>query len=363
MKFSRTALNIGQLMLSRHTLSPVLALLLSIISGAILFSAFGIPASQGFYFFVLDPLRDSYGISELLLKVSPILICAYGLLFCFKTGVWNIGAEGQYVCGAILGGWVALGLASFESFMALPLVLLGGALGGLLCAAISALLKAYFNVSVLLTTIMLNYISVHLLMFLVNGPLKDPNGFSFPESAIFEEHLMLPLLFEDLRLNISVFFPLVLMIAAMFVFRRSRFGFEITVAGKSESAAKNAGIPVRRHGIVVLLICGACAGLAGASEVSGPVGQLLPQLSVGYGYTAIICAYLGRMNPIGILFASLLLGLTVVGAESLQLEYELPSAISAVFQGLILFYLLASDYLIEYVKRRAASVASTGAAV
>ena len=335
------------LLLSKSVLSPVVALIMSCISGALLFSAFGIGAADGFYYFVVDPLRDTYGLSELLLKISPILLCTYGLIYCFKAGVWNIGAEGQYLSGAIVGGWMALAFADFDVWFALPLIVVMGVLGGALCASVSAFLKIAFGVNVLLTTIMLNYVSVHLLMHLVNGPLKDPNGFSFPESAIFSDHVMLPTFFADLRLNVSIAFPICLLLISIIVFKFTRFGYELAVVGASPKAAKNAGIPVNRHSFTVLLISGACAGLAGVSEVTGPVGQLIPQLSVGYGYTAIICAYLGRMHPVGVILAAILLGLTVVGAESLQLEFELPSTIAAVFQGLVLFFLLASDYLLD----------------
>ncbi|WP_317930077.1 ABC transporter permease [Halioxenophilus sp. WMMB6] len=330
--------------------APVIAVLLSIATGGVLFLFFDIAPFDGLYYFLLDPLRDGYGVSELLLKISPIVLCALGLLLCFKAGVWNIGAEGQYLAGCMAAGWCALQLADSEGFWCLPLVLLAGVLGGLLWAAMAAALKVRVGANEILTTIMLNYIAVHLLMYLVNGPLKDPGGFSFPESAIFAGQVMLPVLSDSYRLNISIFFPLVLVALLWLLLKRSRFGFELGVVGNNPAAAQNAGISINRHVVLVLLISGACAGLAGAAEVTGPVGQLIPQLSVGYGYTAIICVYLGRMHPVGVLLAAMLLGVTYVGAESVQLQYELPSAIAAAFQGLILFYLLAADKLINQLQ-------------
>ena len=334
--------------------SPAVAILLSVLSGVVIFRFFDVSIVDGLYYFYVDPVRDAYGVSELLLKVSPILLCAYGLLFCFKAGVWNIGAEGQYISGAILAGWAALSLEQFDSRLNVFGVLLAGVLGGMACAAIVGFLKYFLRVSELLTTIMLNYVAVHVLMYLVNGPLKDPNGFSFPESAIFADHTLLPVFTEAFRLNVSIFFPVVLLAVCFLVFNYTRFGFELGVSGGSASAAKNAGIDANKHALLVLVICGMCAGLAGAAEVIGPVGQLIPQLSVGYGYTAIICVYLGRMDPFGVAVGAVLMGLTVVGAESLQLQYDLPSVIAAVFQGLVLFYLLAADFLASRLLARQA---------
>ena len=334
--------------------APALAVLLSIATGALLFTGFGIPAEEGLYYFLIDPVRDFYGISELLLKISPIVICALGLLFCYKAGVWSIGAEGQYLAGCMAAGWCALTFGEGAGVAALPLVIVTGMVGGLVWAGIAAWLRVQFGANEILTTIMLNYIAVNLLMYLVNGPLKDPNGFSFPESAIFADATMLPLLSESFRLNVSVFFPLLILLGSLWILSQSRFGYELTVVGDAAKAARNAGISNRRYIAAVLLISGACAGLAGASEVAGPVGQLIPQLSVGYGYTAIICVYLGRLHPVGVLLASILMGLTYVGAESVQLQFEIPNSIAAAFQGMILFYLLAADRVLARLTRRGA---------
>ena len=337
------------LFISRLTFTlagPVVSVLLSVITGALIFSMLNIPVTEALFYFYLDPVRDLYGLGELILKVTPIAICALGLLLCFKAGIWNIGAEGQYLLGCIVGSWMALSLDAWQTPFALWLSLFAGCVGGALWAGVPAILKVKFGASEILVTIMMNYIAIHLLMFVVNGPLKDPSGFSFPESALFPEHTLLPQFFESSRINVSILFPVVMAGIITWFLHKTRQGFELTIMGKSRKAARFAGIQTNHLIIVVMLICGACAGLAGASEVTGPVGQLLPQLAVGYGYTAIICVYLGRMNPFGILFASLLLGVTYVGAESVQMHYETPAAISLTFQGLILFFLLSVDYFV-----------------
>lgn len=332
--------------------SPLGATCLSIVTGMLLFTALDLNALEALYFFFIDPIRDFYGLSELLLKVSPIVLCALGLLFCYKAGVWNIGAEGQFVIGALSGGWAALALGSWESSWAPLLVLISGMAGGAVWAIIAASLKNYFRASEILTTIMLNYIAVHLLMYCVNGPLKDPSGFNFPESAIFAVHTLVPQFNDEYRINWGLFVPLILSLIVYAVFRFSRLGFEIEILGSSEAVAKNAGINAKILTLLVLAICGAFAGLAGGLEVAGPVQQLIPQLSLGYGYAAIICIYLGRMSVIGVILSAMLLGVTYVGAENLQLQYELPNSIAAVFQGLILFYLLAIDHVSGIVARK-----------
>lgn len=332
--------------------SPLLALLLTLITGALLFALLDRPPLASLHAFFIAPLRDWYGISELLIKAAPLILCAAGLSFCFRAQIWNIGAEGQFVMGALLGGAVALYFnersESLISGFALPLSLLGGIVGGVAWAAIAAGLKTRFGCNEILTTIMLNYIALNLLLWAVHGPLKDPNGFNFPESALLNEELLLPYVHPDYRANISVFFPILALSALWFIAAKTLLGFQVRVLGESQASARYAGFNDKNLIWIALAVSGGLAGLAGISEVAGPVGQVTPYLSMGYGYTAIIIVYLGRMHPLGILLAGLLLALTYLGGENLQIDFNLPKSISMLFQGMLLLFLLMTDLLISH---------------
>lgn len=328
--------------------SPVIALLLTLVTGGLFFAALGHDPLHSLYTFFIAPISDLYGLTELVVKVTPLLLCAAGLTLCFKAQVWNIGAEGQFLMGALAGGAAALQLGNSEGFWIIPLVIISGMAGGALWALIASFLLTRFKANEILTTIMLNYIAINLLLYAVHGPLKDPDGFNFPESALFAEQTLLPAIFEDFRITIAAAVALLMVVILWVVLSRSLLGFQIKVLGSNRNAARFAGFNSKALITFVLLVSGALAGLAGVSEVAGPVGQLIPTLSVGYGYTAIIIVFMGRMHPIGILLASLLLGLTYLGGEMAQIDLDLPKSITGLFQGMLLFYLLACDLLISY---------------
>lgn len=329
-------------------LSPILAILLTLFSGGLLFAALGQSPLTALYTFFIAPLTDLYGWTELGIKVAPLLLCAMGLMLCFKAKIWNIGAEGQFILGGLGGGYLALELLEVEGFWVLPAVILFGALCGLAWAALAALLKTRFGANEILTTIMLNYIALNWLLYAVHGPLMDPNGYNFPESALFSESAILPAVFEDYRLNISIWFALFAVAVIWTLMSRSLVGFQISVLGEDASAARFAGFNEKRLVWFVLLVSGFLAGVAGVSEVTGPVGQLSPYIAPGYGYAAIIVVFLGRMHPAGIVLASMLLALTYMGGEMVQMELTLPKSLTGLFQGMLLFYLLACDLLISY---------------
>lgn len=344
-------------------LSPVLAVALTLLSGAALFASLGHDPAHSLYVFFLQPLEDLYGWTELGIKVAPLLLCAIGLMMCFKAKVWNIGAEGQFILGGLGGGFLALQLGEVESAWVLPAVLVFGSACGLLWAMLAAFLKTRFSANEILTTIMLNYIALNLLYYGVHGPLKDPDGYNFPESALFSDWAILPTVFEDYRLTISIFFALFAVAIVWTFVSRTLLGFQVSVLGEDASAASFAGFKDKKLVWLVLLLCGALAGLAGVSEVTGPVGQLNPYIAPGYGYAAIIVVFLGRMHPLGITFASMLLALTYMGGEMVQMDLTLPKSITGLFQGMLLFYLLACDLLISYRivrdRSKAASNSST----
>ncbi|MGB0664740.1 MAG: ABC transporter permease [Pontibacterium sp.] len=341
--------------------SPFLAAVLTLFSGALLFSLLGKDPWASLYTLLIVPISDVYGLAELCVKAGPILLCAMGLALVYRAQVWNIGAEGQLLMGGVIASWAALSLIDSEGFWVLPVVLVCGMLGGGLWAALAAWLKTRFNANEILTTIMLNYIALNILLYAVHGPLKDPDGFNFPESALFSDSATLPTLIDGTRIHLGIGLALLAVAVVWVLISRTLFGFQVKVMGLDVRAANYAGFSQKKLVWLTLIISGALAGLAGAAEVSGPIGQLIPQISPGYGYSAIIVAFLGRLNPIGILFATFLMALIYMGGEMAQIELGLPVALTGVFQGMLLFYLLACDVLIHFrIKRRAPQLAANG---
>lgn len=329
-------------------LSPVLALVLSLLAGVVLFLIMGVSPVEALYSFFIEPVSSGYGLSELGVKATPLILIGVALSMGFKAGVWNIGAEGQLIVGGLAGGAVALLFYEQEGFFIIPLMLISGILGGMLWAGIVAFLRVRFNANEILTSLMLSYVAGLWLNLMVNGPLKDPEGFNFPESRMFSDSALLPVLFEDYRLHLGFLIALVVVGIGWVLISRTLLGYQIKVSGAAPAAGEHAGFSTARIIWITLLMGGGVAGLAGVIEVSGPIGQLLPSISPGYGFTAIIVAYVGRLHPMGVLFAGLLLALTYLGGETAQINLNLPVAVTGVFQGLLLFFLLASDVLIHY---------------
>ena len=331
-----------------YFLTPFIAIFLTIIGGGIIFYFLGFNPIEALKFFFVTPISNLYGFSELLLKATPLCLIAIGLSFCFKSNNWNIGAEGQLTFGAIVGGGVALLFYDQEGFYILPTIIIAGALGGMFFALIPAVLKTYFNTNEILVSLMLVYVSKLLLDYLVVGPWSNPEGFNFPETRQFSNSARMPLLFEGLRIHAGIFLALLAVMLSWFVLYKTYLGFQIKVSGLSLKTAKYAGFKGKTMILVVFMISGACAGLAGVGEITGPIGQLHRMISPDYGFTAIIVAFLGRLNPFGIIFASLIVALTYLGAETAQIFLQIPKYTGQVFQGMILFFLLASDYLIFF---------------
>jgi len=337
--------------------SPLIAVVLMVIGGFLIFLLLGRDPILGLNIFFLKPLADMYGVAELLLKATPLALIAIGLAVGFRANVWNIGAEGQYMLGAVAATGVALYFYGVESrWLMLPMMLVAGAIGGALWALIPAFLKTRFNANEILVSLMLVYIAKLFVSWLVFGPWKDPDGFNFPQTKTFTEGALLPLLIEGTRVNLAFVIALFALGAGYVFMQRSFYGFQMMVAGEAEAAARYAGFSAKRVVWVGLLTGGAAAGIAGMAEISGPMGQLTPNVSANYGFAAIIVAFVGRLNPIGILLASLLMSLLYLGGEQAQQYLNLPSSISLVFQGMLLFFLLGADVFINFrLKRRAAA--------
>ena len=329
-------------------LSPIAATVAVIVIGLVLFAFMGKDPWLASYTFFIDPIDTLYDIGELLLKASPIMLCAVGLAVGYRANVWNIGAEGQLIMGAICGGGVALAFQEVETRWVVPVMLVAGMLGGMAWAAIPALLRTRFNTNEILVSLMLVYVASLLLSWLVHEPWRDPEGFNFPQSEQFTETALYPILVDGTRLNLGFAVALAAVAIGYVFLNRSFLGFQLRVAGLAPDAARYAGFNAHRMVWLGMLAGGACAGIAGMGEVAGPIGQLLPSVSPGYGFAAIIVAFVGRLHPVGILLASLLMSLLYLGGEAAQMGLNLPSAMTGLFQGMLLFFLLGSDVFINY---------------
>ena len=329
-------------------LSPVMALVLTVFTGGVIFLAMGKDPSTALYIYFVEPLTTTSGLSEVAVKAGPLILIGIGLSFGFRAGVWNIGAEGQYIAGAIAGGGLAVYFHESESTLLLPAMLVLGTLGGMAWAAVPALLKTRFNANEILVSLMLVYVAELLLVHLVQGPWRNPQGWGFPGTRMFPDVATMPLLFSGKRVRLGTLITLAIPFIAWFILVRTRFGFTVRVFGSAPLAARHAGVHSHRMIWQSLLIGGGFAGLAGVIEATGTIGQLVPNISPGYGFTAIIVAFLGRLHPAGVLLAGIAIAVTYIGGEGAQISVGLPKAVTGLFQGIILFYLLAFDLFTRY---------------
>jgi ABC-type uncharacterized transport system permease subunit len=328
--------------------SPLLALLVTVVIGVLLFAALGKDPVKGLQVFFWEPIKSPYALGELMVKATPLLIIALGLAVCFRSNVWNIGAEGQFVMGAVAAGGVALLADKTTGPWIVPVILLAGVLGGMAWGGITAFLRDRFNANEILVSLMLVYVADMVLSYMVFGPWKDPNGYNFPQTKTFEAVTQIPRLMQGSRVNIGIVLALTGVAALWLYLFRTYAGFAQEVSGLAPPAARYAGFSSRRALWVALLISGGAAGLAGALEVAGPIGQLTPYVPAGYGFAAIIVAFVGRLHPVGVVFSALLMSMFYIGGELAQSRLGLPKSITGVFQGLLLFNLLACDTLIAY---------------
>jgi simple sugar transport system permease protein len=327
--------------------APILAVIAAILIGGLVVAIMGRSPATAFQVYFVDTLSESWGLQELAVKATPLLIIAIGLSFCFRANLWNIGAEGQFIIGAVTGSIVPLLTAGMDAGVwVVPIALVCGALGGLLFALIPAGLRVAFGVSEILTSLMLVYVADLMLDYLVRGPWRDPKGFNFPQTVNFDAAL--PYIAEGGRLHAGILFAPIVVLVAWVVMGRTLFGFGIRVAGEAPKAARFAGFSADGMVLAAFAISGGLAGLAGTIEVLGQIHQLKPGISPGYGFTAIIVAFLGRLHPLGMVFGALVVALTVIGGENAQIMLKLPLDLTRVFQGVLLFCVLAADALVSY---------------
>ena len=328
--------------------SPLLALAITVVIGVLLFVALGKDPVKGLAVFFWEPIRSPYALGELMVKATPLLIIALGLAVCFRSNVWNIGAEGQFVIGAVAAGGVALLADKDTGRWIVIAIVLAGVLGGMAWAAITALLRDRFNANEILVSLMLVYVADQVLGYLVFGPWKDPAGYNFPQTKTFEAVTQIPRLMAGSRVSVGLIIAMAGAAALWIFLFRTRAGFAQQVGGLAPAAARYAGFSSRKALWVALMISGGAAGLAGALEVAGPIGQLTPYVPAGYGFAAIIVAFVGRLHPVGMVFSAILMSMFYIGGELAQSRLGLPKSLTGVFQGLLLFTLLACDTLIAY---------------
>jgi general nucleoside transport system permease protein len=329
-------------------LSPLLALAITVLIGVVLFMVLGKDPLRGLQAFFVEPVKSVYALSELAMKATPLLLIALGLAVCFRSNVWNIGAEGQFILGAIFASGVAMTADKDSSRFIVVAILLAGVLGGMLWAALVAVLRDKANASEILVSLMLVYVAEMVLSYLVYGPWKDPAGYNFPQTISFLAVTQVPKLVTGYRANIGLLLALASVALFWLFLFRSYAGFQLQVGGLAPAAARYAGFSSRKALWTALLASGGMAGLAGALEAAGPLGQLTPHVPAGYGFAAILVAFVGRLHPVGIVFSAVLMSMFYIGGELAQSRLGLPKSLTGVFQGLLLFSLLACDTLIHY---------------
>ena len=333
--------------------TPLLAVLLTMLFGGILFAALGKNPFETIRSIFFDPLFSEFAFyyrPQRLIKGAPLVLIAIGLSFGFRAGVWNIGAEGQYIMGALFGAGVGLAFYPMESWIVFPLMVIAGAVGGTLWAMIPGVLKVKFGTNEILVSLMLVYVAEQLLASMALGAMRNPEGMGFPGSRNLAQYPSAANLeiISGSGMHWGVVAAFIAVIFAYITLSRHIFGFQVRLSGLSPRAAAFAGVNPARLVLVCLGISGALAGLAGMFEVAGPAGQVSIDFNVGYGFTAIIVAFLGRLHPVGILLAGGLMALTYIGGEIAQSNLGLPGAAIQLLQGMLLFFLLAVDVLTNY---------------
>jgi general nucleoside transport system permease protein len=327
--------------------SPLLALLLTGLVASIIFALMGRPPLLTVYTFLVRPLLQEDGLAALVVKAAPLITMGVGLSLAYRANVWNIGTDGQFILGAICGGGVALAFPDLPAMLLYPLMMAAGTLGGMASGGLVAWLRIRFNANEILTSLMFAYITQYLLVYLVTGPWRDPQGFGFPQTALFSDDAAAPLLIAETNVHLGILLAPLIALAVWFMLEKSLLGFQFRVLGQATRAARFAGFREERLVWVAMLVSGGLAGLAGLLEVSGTLNQLTTTLSPGYGFTAIIVAFLGRLNPLGNIPAGLLLALTYLGGDAAQIDLGLPNAVTGIFQGILLFFLLGCDILLR----------------
>ena len=334
-------------------IGPVLSIFFTIIFGLLIFTFLGYSPLETLYQIFISPFSRIDRISDILVKACPLIIIGTGLMLCFRANVWNIGAEGQFITGALLAGSIALLFPNIETKFFMLVIIFIGFIGGAIWAFIPAILKTKLNVNEILVSLMLVYVAILFIDFMVRGPLRDPMSLGFPLSKSYPEGALIDKIpFPGIgyigQLHYGFLFVLILIPITWVFMNKTLGGFKIIVSGSAPKAAKFAGFKQNSITIIVLILSGGLAGVAGVIEVSANIGQLQPEVSFGYGFTAIIVAFLGRLNPIGILFAGIMIATVKLGADNAQISMGIPKNVTGLFEGILLFFLLTGETLQKY---------------
>ena len=333
-------------------LVPLISLFLALLFGAILLALAGANPIETYRAMVNGAFGTTYNITETLVKAVPLIFTGLSVAIAFRMLFWNIGAEGQLVMGGIAAAWVALFWVENLTFLPqtpflwIPLMMVAAILAGALWGLIPALLKAFLNVNEIITTLMFNYIAILFYQFLFTIAWKDPAGFGFPGSAQIAEFTRLPRL--NGRLHAGIVIAIIAAFIVWVIMDKTRWGYEIRLIGENKEAARYAGVSIIRNIILVMILSGGLAGLAGLSEVSGISYRLQHGLAVGYGFTGIIIAWLARLNPWGVVVVATLMAALLVGGDQIQTSMGLPASVAAVLQGAILLFVLGGDVFTRY---------------
>jgi ABC-type uncharacterized transport system permease subunit len=336
--------------------TPIAAVLVTMALGVLIFDLMGVDGPRAVKDIFLTPLLASYKWQDVAVKAAPLIIIALGLSIGNRANIWNIGAEGQYIAGALGGAGMGLLTMGMTGWWILPLMLISGVLAGVAWAALPAFFKTQFKVNETLSSLMFTYVALQLLSYFVGGPWKDPAGRNFPQTPQLTGDQVLPVIFEGTTIHFGIIIALVLVLVFWVVMSRSVFGFQIRVVGSAPDAARYGGFSNKQTIWLAMLIGGAMAGLAGVIELAGATKQLNLGFPSGYGFTAIIVAFLGRLHPVGILIAGIVLAVSYVGGQVAQTTVHVPNASAGIFQALMLFFILASDILVRYRVRYVPSV-------
>jgi len=329
-----------------NLLAPFISIILALLTGAVFLAFTGKDPLHVYSVMFTGAFGSTYGLTETMVKAIPLMLAGLGLAVAFRMQLWNIGGEGQIYMGAFAATWVALNFPDQPAWVVLPAMMVAGCIAGGLWAIIPAIPRAYLGVNEIITTLMLNYVAILWVDYLVHGPWKDPNGYNFPITATFSQSATLPAL-GDTRIHAGLLVGIVLAIILYLLIFRTKFGYEIRVLGESPGAARYAGINITRKVLMVMMISGAVCGLAGMVELSGVTHRLQPGFSPGYGYTAIIVAWLTKLNPLGIIIVAVLFGGLQVGGYAIQMN-GVPATMVSMLQGGLLFFVLGSEVLTRY---------------
>jgi general nucleoside transport system permease protein len=332
-------------------LVTIVSALLAFGVGAIMIAISGISPWVAYKELIISAVGSEYALTETLVKMIPLLLAGLGMALAFRGKLFNIGAEGQIYMGALGAGAIGLFCGPISPWLGIALIMLAGFICGGIWAGIAGVLKERFGFNEIIVTLMMNYIAIGITSYLVGGPWRDPMA-TEPFTAKFAEGARLPVIWSGSTLHAGLIIGLVATLVLWWVIRQTVYGYQLTVTGLNAEAARYGGVKTGSLIVLTMFISGGLAGLAGVSEIAGIQHRILEGFSPGYGYTAIAIAFLGRLHPIGVLLAAFFFAALVVGAEGMQIVTGVPVTIVLLIEGLVLLFVIGSDFLRKRGMRR-----------